>query len=68
MSMRKRAVVDMPEARAHHAGVVFGCGLFIHGGQSAEGNTALSDWNLFDFELQVWMKLEVKEVAPGESL
>ena len=56
MSLRKKAVSDVPEARAHHAGCVFGAGLFIHGG---EGNKTLSDWNLFDFGLQVWMNCEV---------
>ena len=51
MALRKKAVVDMPEARAHHAGVIFGAGLFVHGGLSGEGNKTLSDWNLFDFGL-----------------
>ena len=67
MHLRKKAVVDMPEARAHHVGAVLGAALFIHGGQSGEGNKTLSDWNSFDFGLQVWMKCSVKEVLPDES-
>ena len=66
MALRKKAVVDMPEARAHHAGVVFGAGLFVHGGLSGEGNKTLSDWNLFDFGLQVWIECIVEEVFPDE--
>jgi len=67
MLLRKKAVVDMPLARAHHVGAVLGAALFIHGGQSCEGNKTLSDWNSFDFGLQVWMKCSVKEVLPNES-
>ena len=51
MALRRKAIVDMPEPRAHHAGAVFGAGLFIHGGQGSESMTPLSDWNLFDFGL-----------------
>ena len=68
MALRKKAVVDMPEARGHHAAAILGAGLFVHGGQKAEETHALSDWNLFDLELQVWISLEVKQVLPGESL
>ena len=72
MALRKRAVVDMPAARAHHAGVIFGAGLFVHGGQGGEHNDALADWNLFDFGLQVWIRCDVDEIIPdihgGESL
>ena len=67
MALRKKAVVDMPEARAHHAGVVYGAGLFIHGGQSGEANKTMSDWNLFDLGLQVWINCEVDEAMPDES-
>ena len=66
--MRKKAVVDMPEARGHHAAAVFGAGLFVHGGQKAEETHSLSDWNLFDFELQVWINIEVKLILPGETV
>ena len=68
MALRKKAVKDAPEARAHHAGCVFGAGLFVHGGLSGEGNKTLSDWNLFDFGLQVWINCEVEEILPDESL
>ena len=51
MGLRQKAVQDMPEARAHHAGTIFGAGLFIHGGLSGEGSKTLDDWNLFDFGL-----------------
>ena len=51
MVLRKKAVVDMPVARAHQAGVIFGAGLFIHGGLSGESNKTLNDWKLFDFGL-----------------
>ena len=67
MAQRKRAVVEMPEARAHHVGCAFGAGLFIHGGLSGEGNKTLSDWNLFDLALQIWINCEVDEVHPDES-
>ena len=51
MALRKRAVVDMPESRAHHVGCNFGAGLLIHGGQSGDGGKTLADWNLFDLGL-----------------
>ena len=38
MAQRKRAVVDMPDQRAHHVGCIFGAGLFIHGGLGGEGS------------------------------
>lgn len=57
----------MPEARAHHAGAVFGAGLFIHGGLGAEGPQTLSDWNLFDFGLQVWLSCSVNYLQPDGS-
>jgi len=63
--LRKKAVVELPIGRAHHVAAVFGAGLFIHGGES---NRTLSDWNLFDFGLQVWINCEVNEVQPDESL
>ena len=66
MALRKKAVVEMPEARAHHAGTIFGAGLIVHGGLSGEGNKTLSDWNLFDFGLQVWINCIVEEVYPDE--
>ena len=60
MEAREYAVVDeIPELRAYHAGAILGPGLFIHGGQSGEGTRTLSDWNLFDLGLQVWVKCEV---------
>ena len=59
MSMRRKAIVDMPEARAHHAAAVMGAGLFVHGGHSSADNKTLGDWNLFDFGLQVWIKCNV---------
>lgn len=62
MALRKKAIVDMPEARAHHAGVVFGAGLFVHGGLGTESTQTLTDWNLFDFGLQVWIKCNVDEI------
>ena len=68
MSTRKKAVVDMPQARAHHVAVNFGSGLFVHGGQSGEGNKTLSDWCLFDWGLMIWMNCSVDEVMPDESL
>lgn len=68
MLLRKKAVTDLPEARAHSAGAVFGAGLFVHGGLSGEKNKTLNDWNLFDFGLQVWMGCLVDEVLPDESL
>ena len=68
MAQRKRAVVDMPDQRAHHVGCIFGAGLFIHGGLGGEGNQTLGDWNLFDFGLQVWINCIVEEVFPDESL
>lgn len=69
MKLRKQAVVEMPEARAHHIGFCFGAGLFIHGGQSSEGNRTLSDWNCFDFGLQVWIRCTVntRSAASGKS-
>lgn len=67
MALRKKAVAEMPEARAHHVGAVFGAGLFVHGGQSGEGSKTLADWNLFDFGLQVWINCSVEEVYPDES-
>ena len=51
----------MPEARAHHAAAVFGAGLFVHGGFTGDGRT-LSDWNVFDFGLQVWIRCQVDEI------
>ena len=51
----------MPEARAHHAAAVFGAGLFVHGGLTGDGRT-LSDWNVFDFGLQVWIRCQVDEI------
>ena len=62
MALRKKAIVDMPEARAHHAGAIFGAGMFVHGGTGNESSHPLSDWNLFDFGLQVWMNCEVNEI------
>ena len=53
----------MPEARAHHAAAVFGAGLFVHGGLTGDGRT-LSDWNVFDFGLQVWIRCQVDEIDP----
>ena len=67
MSTRKKAVVDMPVARAHHAGAIFGAGLFINGGLGGESHKTLSDWRLFDFGLQVWMDCIVEELMPDES-
>lgn len=67
MLLRKKAVTDLPEIRAHQAGAVFGPGLFIHGGLSGEKNKTLNDWCLFDFGLQVWMGCLVDEVFPDES-
>jgi len=68
MSLRQRAVVDMPESRAHHAAAVLGCCLFVHGGLSSEvQNKTLGDWNVLDFGIQVWMKCEVLE-AEGKKL
>ncbi len=66
MALRKKAVVEMPEARAHHGGVVYGAGLIVHGGLSGEGNKTLSDWNLFDFGLQVWINCIVDESFSDE--
>ena len=66
MALRKKAVVEMPEARAHQGGTIFGAGLIVHGGLSGEGNKTLSDWNLFDFGLQVWINCIVEEVHPDE--
>ena len=68
MAVRKKAIVDMPELRAHQAGAIFGAGMFIHGGQGFESLHTLSDWNLFDFGLQVWINCEVNEVEKDESL
>ena len=68
MAVRKKAIVDMPELRAHQAGAIFGAGMFIHGGQGFESMHTLSDWNLFDFGLQVWINCEVSEVEEDESL
>ena len=59
MQLRLKAVVDVPIARAHHAGAVLGPGLIIHGGENIEGLKTLGDWNLFDFGLQVWINLVV---------
>ena len=59
--LRSKAVVQIPEARAHHVSGVLGAGLFVHGGQNSEGIKTLSDWNLFDFGLQVWITCLVKE-------
>ena len=69
MSMRKKAIVDMPEARAHHAAAVMGAGLFVHGGHSSEvHNKTLGDWNLFDFGLQVWIKCNVVKHIGNKSI
>lgn len=60
MVLRNKAVVnEKPEARAHHAGAIFGPGLFMHGGINSDGSRTLKDWNLFDFGLQVWLNCEV---------
>ena len=69
MLLRKKAVVEMPEARAHHVGAVLGAGLFVHGGQNSEGGKTIGDWNLFDFGLQVWINCFVQEmVLPDKTL
>ena len=62
MALRKKAVKDMPDARAHHAGAMFGAGLFIHGGLSGEGHRTFRDWSVLDFGLQVWINCPVTEV------
>ena len=59
MILRWKAAVDIPEARAHHVSAVLGAGLIVHGGQSSDGNRTLSDWNLFDFGLQMWINCVV---------
>ena len=64
MILRKKAVVnEIPEARAHHAGAIFGPGLFVHGGISSDGTRTLKDWNLFDLGLQVWLNCEVSIIV-----
>ena len=67
MSLRWKAAVDAPGARAHHVSAVLGCGLFVHGGLSCEGNKTLSDWHLFDLGLQMWIRCSVKEVLYDEN-
>ena len=62
MALRKKAVKDMPEPRAHHAGAMFGAGLFIHGGLSGEGHRTCRDWSVLDLGLQVWINCPVTEV------
>ena len=68
MALRKKGIVDMPEARAHHAAAIFGAGMFIHGGLGTESTQTLTDWNCFDFGLQVWINCEVNEILSNESL
>ena len=64
MKQRKRAIADIPKARAHHVAGVLGPSLFIHGGQCGEANKTLCDWMMLDFGLQVWMKVKVQELLP----
>ena len=40
-----------PKARTYHAGCSLGCGMFIHGGQTAFSQASLDDWGLFDLSL-----------------
>ena len=69
MYLKSKGVVDIPVARCYQAGAVFGSGLFVHGGQAGETLKTMSDWNLFDFGLGVWIKLEVDEVrADGQRV
>jgi hypothetical protein len=56
---RITSAVSSPEIRSYHVGCTMGCGYFIHGGSGAFGRGILSDWNLFDFGLSVWIKLDV---------
>ena len=65
-TLRIKAAVDVPSARAHHVSAVLGAGLFVHGGQSSQGNKTLSDWHLFDFGLQVWINCMVLDVTSLE--
>ena len=51
-----------PKARSFAGGCSIGCGLFVHGGYGlVDGfnHGVLSDWNLFDLGLSVWVSLEI---------
>ena len=42
-------------------GAVLGPGLLVHGGQGMESLATLGDWNLFDFGLAIWIKIDCFE-------
>ena len=61
---RTRAVAEAAQARTYHAGAVIGPGLLIHGGQSrGDKQDTLSDWNLFDFGLTIWVEATCYEAS-----
>jgi len=43
-----------------HASAILGADLFVHGGIKSDDLTCQGDWNVFDFGLGIWIKVECK--------
>ena len=48
-----------PKKRMYHTASVLGSLMLIHGGYSSEGKITLSDFNLFDIEVNKWIKSRI---------
>ena len=48
-----------PKKRMYHTASILGSLMLIHGGYSSEGKITLSDFNLFDIEVNKWIKTRI---------
>ena len=65
---RTRAVIDAASSRTYHVGAVLGPGLLVHGGQGMESLATLGDWNLYDFGLAIWIKIDCFEQSDDPAV
>ena len=49
----------MPKKRISHVSGFFGCIMLTHGGFNSEAKKLLDDFNLYDVQLNKWLKVTV---------